>query len=43
MNPPLPQPPPPDPIERFRQAGRKFFAGVDVDAYIRELRDERER
>ncbi len=34
---------PSDPIERFRQAGHKFFKGIDVDAYVRELRDEWER
>ena len=37
------KPVPSDPIERFRAAGRKFYEGVDVDAYVRELREEWER
>ncbi len=37
------EPVPSDPIERFRQAWKGVFEGVDADAYIRELRDEWER
>jgi AbrB family looped-hinge helix DNA binding protein len=31
---------PSDPLERFRQAFRGVYRGVDADAYIRALRDE---
>jgi hypothetical protein len=31
---------PDDPLDRFIAFGRKAYEGVDVDAYIRGLRDE---